>query len=213
MITGVARGGHGEASAQQNPTRRRYLTARRPLAGGRHRRRERHRRRITHPDARERAGNKGRSPSACVPPGRSARPSEATGRRPQGPYTPPWKYKTTWSGSTPSMAIRQPGTPPSRPGSTSRPRRRWPRRCPLLQQPPLLTDVAVNGDQGPPQGYKDSPTLPQSTEDLPSVVAGQEAHQVVRQVSACSSCWARASTRLVAGGVSRRHWITVIRLA
>src|SRR5215207_10181990 len=28
-------------------------------------------------------------------------------------YTPPWKYRTTWRGSTPSMVISAVGTPPS----------------------------------------------------------------------------------------------------
>jgi hypothetical protein len=43
-------------------------------------------------------------------------------------------------------------------------------------------------------------------------VTGQEAHQVVRQVSPCTARWARAFTRLAAAGVSRRHLIMVIHV-
>src|SRR6516162_11699536 len=36
-------------------------------------------------------------------------------------YTPPWKYRTTWSGSVPSMVISAAGTPPRAAGVTVTP--------------------------------------------------------------------------------------------
>src|SRR4051795_4868624 len=85
-------------------------------------------------------------------------------------YTPPWKYRTTWRGSIPSMVISAGGTPPSAaavPGTAAgqRPRGGAPRGGgghghvggqrlrggQLPEQPPLLADVAVEREGGLPQ--------------------------------------------------------------
>src|SRR5450755_3433318 len=61
-------------------------------------------------------------------------------------YTPPWKYKTTWRGSIPAMVISATGDAAQRGrGHGQIGGQRLP-RYQLLEQSPLLADVAVGGE-------------------------------------------------------------------
>src|SRR5580704_4955076 len=66
-------------------------------------------------------------------------------------YTPPWKYKMTWRGSTPPAVISAVGTPPQRGcghGHIGGPRLR---RGQLREPPPQPADVSVGGEGCLPQ--------------------------------------------------------------
>src|SRR2546428_529206 len=129
-------------------------------------------------------------------------------------YTPPWKYRTTWRGSTPSTVISTVGTPPSAAAVTvtsagsgcADVSSRSSRRCSLTSLPTGKADCRRIASR-----FSRCSVL---TEDLPSVGVGLAALPGgLAHVSPLLEFPAgrRAATRLAARQVRRRHRILVIR--
>jgi hypothetical protein len=83
------------------------------------------------------------------------------------------------------------------------------RRCQLPEQPPLLADVAAGGEGGLPQESVEVLSL--LTEDLPSVGWAALPGGLAHVNPLLKFPGGRATTRLAARQVRRRHRITVIR--
>jgi hypothetical protein len=148
------------------------------------------------------------------PAGRPGRPGLRPGRRPRT-YTPPWKYSTTWRGSTRSTVISATGTPPSAaavtvtsPGSgCADVNSRSSRRCSLTSMSAGKADcrrIALR--------FSRCSVL---TEDPPLAGLAWPGSAAGRtrpcQSAAEISCREAATTRLAARQVRRLHRITVIR--
>ena len=129
-------------------------------------------------------------------------------------YTPPWKYRTTWRGSIPSTVISAVGTPPSAAAVTvtsagsgcADSSSRSCRRCSLTSLPAGKADCRRIASR-----VSRCSVL---TEDLPSVGVGLAAPPgELAHVNPLLKFPAgrRATTRLAARQVRRRHRILVIR--
>ena len=129
-------------------------------------------------------------------------------------YTPPWKYRTTWRGSIPSMVISAVGTPPSAAAVTVTPAgsgcadvsSRSSRRCSLTSMPTGKADCRRIASR-----FSRCSVL---TEDLPSVCgrlgSAPRGSPMPIQLPKFPA-GRRATARLAARKVRRRHRITVIR--
>src|SRR6516164_6223692 len=129
-------------------------------------------------------------------------------------YTPPWKYNTTWRGSVPSSVISAAGTPPSAAAVTvtsagsgcAAASSASCRRCSLTLLPAGKADCRRIASR-----FSACSVL---TEDLPSVKDGLAALPAglvhAGPLLRFPAGW-RATARLAARQVSRRHRITVIR--
>src|SRR5450755_1959377 len=129
-------------------------------------------------------------------------------------YTPPWKYRTTWRGSIPSMVISAVGTPPSAAAVTvtsagsgcADVNSRSSRRCSLTSMPAGKADCRRTASR-----FSRCSVL---TADLPSVGVGLAALPGgLAHVNPLLKFPARrrATARLAARQVRRHHRITVIR--
>src|SRR6266567_2220360 len=140
----------------------------------------------------------------------AARP--ATWKASSSTYTPPWKYRTTWRGSTPSTVISAVGMPPSAAAVTvtsagsgcADSSSRSSRRCTLTSLPAGKADCRKIASR-----VSRCSVL---TEDLPSVGWFGSAPGSLAHVSPLLKFPAgrRAAASLAARQVRRRHRIMVI---
>src|SRR5690242_6407586 len=128
-------------------------------------------------------------------------------------YTPPWKYRTTWRASIPSMVISAVGTPPSAAGVTVTPGGSGCAEANSASRCRCSLTSLSNGKGDCRKIASRFSRCSVLTEDLPSIGLAGQCTQVGSPVNPLLKLPAGrpATTRLAARQVRRRHRITVIR--
>ena len=211
MIAGVDQGGDGEAAAsglsREGDVRRGRAVVQEGLVGGQSVI-DRRRVRVLGGEPVVDGDDRGAGPPADL------RGQAGGWKASPSTYTPPWKYRTTWRGSTPSTVISAVGTPPSAAAVTVTPAgsgcadisSRSSRRCSLTSLPAGKADCRRIASR-----VSRCSVL---TEDLPSVGGGPAAPPGgLAHVNPLLKFPAgrRATASLAARQVRRRHRIKVIR--